>query len=427
MRIWLLAGLSGITAAAQVPSEELNKQIPSRLRFSAEYRARFEGFDGGGFRDGNDDVYLLNRVRVGLKIQPATWLKFVFQGQDARALGNSRIANAPPYQNSMDLRIGYVELGDPESKPASLRLGRQEINFGDQRLVGSSNWSNVARTFDAVRATFRHAGYRLDAFAASVVVLQEGAFDRPAAGNNLHGLYGGMEKLVPQATIEPYILWRLQPRLANEHGAVANLDFKTIGVRWVGKIPGGFDYATEVAGQTGGLGADTVRAWAGHWVFGYTIPKQKYQPRFSSEYNHASGDKNPRDGIRGTFDHLYPTPHSKYGLCDQVGWRNIHDLRHGFDFKPHPKLSLAADFHSWWLDSATDALYSASGTVLARRTDGSAGTHIGEEIDIQSVWTVSKQVQIGAGLGHIFPGEFLKKASPGHSYTYPFLMLNVGL
>ena len=48
----------------------------------------------------------------------------------------------------------------------------------------------------------------------------------------------------------------------------------------------------------------------------------------------ASGDANPADGIRGTFDQLYPTAHDKYGLADQVGWRNIHHVRVGFDITP---------------------------------------------------------------------------------------------
>src|SRR5205823_13618565 len=90
------------------------------------------------------------------------------------------------------------------------------------------------------------------------------------AGNNLLGLYGGIEKLVPKAVIEPYVLWRLQQRLATETGTRGNLDFKTVGFRWVGKLPANFDYGTEIAWQTGSLGTDNIGAWAGHWVMGYT-------------------------------------------------------------------------------------------------------------------------------------------------------------
>ena len=135
-----------------------------------------------------------------MKIQPVSWLKFVFQGQDARVFWKNQNPPAPPYQNTMDLRMAYLEIGDAEKKTFGLRAGRQELNFGDQRLVGAVNWLNTARTFDAVRLTLRHGGYRVDAFASTVVQPVDGEFDRAfrARADNFHGLYGGIEKLVPQ-------------------------------------------------------------------------------------------------------------------------------------------------------------------------------------------------------------------------------------
>src|SRR5690606_39763271 len=52
-----------------------------------------------------------------------------------------------------DLRLAYVELGDPENKTFGLRAGRQELVFGEMRLIGHLNWANTARSFDAVRGT----------------------------------------------------------------------------------------------------------------------------------------------------------------------------------------------------------------------------------------------------------------------------------
>lgn len=410
-----LALFSLAIACAQDPTPELNKALPSWLRVGGEYRARFEGFNGLAFRDGNDDAYLLNRVRINLNIQPASWLKFVFQGQDARVFFNSRIANLPPYENPMDLRMGYVQIGDVEKGPLSVRAGRQELDFGDQRLVGSSNWSNVARTFDAVRATARYRGVRVDAFASSVVVPDRNAFDRPVTGSNLHGLYGTVTTLVPRASVEPYVFWRVAP---------GRISFQTWGVRWVGTLPANFDYGTEMVLQRGRYGAGAIDAGAGHWVLGYTVARPAWKPRFSAEYNYATGDGDSSDARHTTLDQLYPTPHSKYGFTDQVGWKNIHDARFEFDAKPRPRVAVMANYHNWWLANSRDALYSAPGAAIARLADGSGGSHVGQEIDFQAQWTVTRQLQLLAGIGHIFPGRFLKTATPGHSYTYPLIMAN---
>jgi hypothetical protein len=280
--------------------------------------------------------------------------------------------------------------------------------------------------FDAVRLRLRHGGYRVDAFASNVVQQVDGEFDRPfrAKADNFHGLYGGIEKLIPNAVIEPYLFWRVTRNQLTKTGTRGNRDFKTVGFRWVGKLPTSFDYGTEMALQTGSLGPESIGAWAGHWVLGYTVSHKRIQSRLFAEYNFASGDQNPRGGKRGTFDQLYPTGHDKIGLADQVGWRNIHDLRGAVEVKPRPKWLITPSYHSFWLASATDALYAANGLAVARVADGSAGRRVGQEADVSTIYTINKQVQVGAGFAHLFPGKFLKKATPGHGYSFPYVMLS---
>jgi hypothetical protein len=411
-------------AGDKSPTGVLNENLPKWIRFSGEYRARFEGFTGGGFKPGNDDEYLLSRLRLNLKLQATPWLKFTFQGQDAHALGKDQHPAVAPYQDTMDLRLGFVEIGDAEKKPVSLRLGRQELAFGEERLIGNVDWTNTARSFDGMRATFRHDGYRLDAFAASVVKSRDGQFNEPITGNYLYGLYGGLARLVPNATVEPYFLWRRASGTATELGARAVLNFGTTGFRWVGKLPANFDYGSDTARQQGSVGAESVGAWAGHWVLGRTLPTARFKPRFSLEYNYASGDHNARDGKHGTFDSLYPTGHDKYGLADQVGWKNIRNARAGAELKVNGKCTLTGRYDAWWLADPHDALYDAAGNVQFKVASGTAGRFVGQEADVIAVYSVSKQVRAGGGYGHIFPGTFLNHASKGASYNYPYVMVN---
>ena len=131
-----------------------------------------------------------------------------------------------------------------------------------------------------------------------------------------------------------------------------------------------------MAVQRGSLGPDSVRAWAGHWQIRETLPGSK-TPHLTAEYNYASGDADPADGIRGTFDQLYPTAHDKYGLADQVGWRNIHHVRIGFDITPIKATPITVNYHSYWLAQKRDALYAASGAPLARVPAGAASAASG--------------------------------------------------
>ena len=337
LAVFLTALCSPGLAVAQQPatpasdglalSDELNQRLPHWLRISGEERLRWEGFQGGGFSPDSSDYYLLNRFRLGVMLLPAPWLKFRFQTQDARAGWKTQKPYAAPYQDTWNLRLAYVELGDSE-KSTGLRVGRQELAFGSERLVGISNWSNTSRSFDAVRGTLHRGHFRLDAFAASVVVLHDGEVGMHRAGNNLHGLYGSLEDLIPGSVIEPYFFWRLAPAGQTEIGSGGKLDSKTIGVRWKGVIRA-VDYGADIVGQTGSEGTNNIRARASHLVIGYTLADVPLRPRFLAEYNYASGDHNPNDHTLGTFDQLYPTVHDKYGLADQFGWENMQHVRAG--------------------------------------------------------------------------------------------------
>jgi hypothetical protein len=127
-------------------SEYVNEHLPNWLNIGGELRTRLEGFSGGGFRHDNDDLYLLTRVRLNLGIKPASWLKFQFQGQDAQVFWKNTSPDGPPFEDTFDLRMAYAEFGDSEKKPVGLRVGRQELVFGEQRLIGHVSWLNTARS-----------------------------------------------------------------------------------------------------------------------------------------------------------------------------------------------------------------------------------------------------------------------------------------
>jgi hypothetical protein len=188
-----------------------------------------------------------------------------------------------------------------------------------------------------------------------------------------------------------------------------------------GRMPGRLDYGIEMAVQRGSLGTDDVQAWAGHWQLRETLPGAA-AVRLTGEYNYASGDDDPTDGVRRTFDQLYPTPHDKYGLADQIGWKNIHHARAGVEFTPVKGLPVATNYHSWWLAETRDGIYAAGSAVLARVISGAASRHVGQEIDVQVTRALTPQLQLAGGYAHIFTGGFLKQATPGASYSHPYVM-----
>ncbi len=394
--------------------------MPAWLRVRGEFRERMEGFDGAGFNSANEDLYWLSRIRFNATVTASKHLSFQAQVQDARVARKTVGPTGAPFRAPFDLRMAFADVGSATSRVA-VRLGRQELVYGDQRLVGHVSWLNAARTFDGAKVTFRTKAFSVDAFGASLVRILPDTFDRSGAGNRFAGAYLTTGRLVKNATVEPYIFFRRDVNLRGELGVTDNLQAATIGARFVGRLPARLDYNIEMAAQRGSLGPDDVRAWAGHWQLRESLPGPG-TVRLTGEYNYASGDRDPADGVRGTFDQLYPTPHDKYGLADQFGWKNIHHARAGLEVTPLKGLPITTNYHSWWLAESRDAIYAAGSGALARIASGAPSSHVGQEIDVQVARAVTPQLQLAAGYAHIFTGRFLEQATPGASYSHPYVM-----
>jgi hypothetical protein len=394
--------------------------FPAWLTVGGQLRARVEGFAGGGFAPNNSDSYVLTRGLLNAKLRPSRMTSFFVEGMDSRAPGKNAAPVGPPFRDNVDLRQLYGQVG-PDNGSAMLRVGRQELLFGDGRLVGSSLWTNTARTFDAARGSFIRTKYRLDAFAAAVVKIDQDRFDKNIPGNNFYGIYGTIARY-PKTTVEPFFFWRRQSHLTTELRAPGTMNFGTLGLRVAGK-PSAVDYDAQIVGQRGSLGDESIRAWAGHGSLGYTFAATPHTPRAFAEYNQASGDHNPIDNTRGTFDQLYPTGHDKYGLTDLVGWQNMRHVRGGLDVAIVKGWNATARYSRYWLADPHDALYSGGGVVLARSPTGAAGDNVGQEIDLIASGRVRQGLGFSAGIGRFLPGTFLKITTPGKPYTYPYAML----
>lgn len=413
---------SDVPEARFSPISALNGNLPDWLCFTAGYRTRVEGYQGNGFLPNRSDSYLLTRFRLGMLLKPQSWFQVYTELQDTDAFFKTP-PRTPPYQETWDLRRAYVDIGDVQEGHWGIRAGRQDLTFEDGRLVGTSYWRNASRGFDAVEAVSNWDWIRATAFAASQVVIYDNGLSHHQPGNNLYGLDAKLNRLLPNATLEPFLFWRVAPGFTTEQGAAARLDEKTIGARFAGAIRG-WDFDTEAARQLGRIGADPISAWAWLAIGGYTFNHLPLKTRISAEYDFASGDRNPKDAVHGTFDQISPNVHDHLGLADQFAWQNLKMIRAGVRIWLRRNWVLASAWQDYWLASRTDGFYNSSGSIVARDPNGLSGTHIGEEYDVQASYRIDRNLEFGAGLGHVLPGSLLAKTGHSAAYTYPYILMS---
>lgn len=397
--------------------KQLNKGLAAetngKVQLIFELRSRVEYRPGQSFGNEPNLFADFTRVRFGGIYKPASWIRFSGAALDARAplYGTPAPSSA---RDPLEWHEGFFELR-PESKLGfGAVVGRQQVNYGDTRLIGSPQWAYIPRTYDAAKAYWRTSRVRLEGLFISPVKLDSTRWNKPSLGEHLVGTYN-----VVQATnhlsMDLYFLARRQNRPGGYTGP-GTLAVDSFGTRWFGPIAKGYRYSVEAVRQTGEIGFLPHRAYAWSAQVGRrlsSIPVDTYV-----EYKFASGESRPDRS--GAFDQLYPAAHDKLGHADWLGWRNTKNWRAQATWTGIPGLSVILMYNNSWLADPRDAAYNAQGRAIARSASGTAGTHIGQEADLYFIYKRSGWIT-GAGYGHFFAGDFIRNTTPGRSPRFAYI------
>ncbi len=425
-RISIFLGIVLITGMA-FAQEEFEEELYPSLTVSGELRVRPEYRNNEDFNESavDNNAFIASRIRLGLNavvnervglfLQPqhtAVWGSelltaqgtekvFPVSGDDSGELSYKR-----NFYNAVDLHQAYLTLNNLFGISLSAKVGRQEINYGDQRLVGAFGWSNYGRAFDAIMFNYVWDFINLDLFAAKVAENNIGDNDTD---------FGGVHITLKSAGYRPEInLYGFYKRDASGQSTAQELG--TAGARVVFNAVENLSATAEGAYQWGLKDQRTlkIQAFAAAAKAKYILPVLM-KPGILIEYDIASGDKDGSDNKYETFDNLYPTNHSHYGYMDYASWKNMQDIRGGISLEPYKRVSITADYHILSLYTNKDDWYSASGAVLVS-TDGVAQKGLGSELDVVVKCDVVENVNFELGYSRFFRGDFIK-AIKGASAT----------
>ncbi len=400
--------------------------------FGGQYRIRGEQKSETDFYDTNTDndqqTFYGQRVRLWGVAKPTNDTTIKITIQDTRNWGASQAAAGGPSltdsgDNNLDLHESYVLIDEFFGTPFSVKIGRQELVYGDQRLVGAFGWSNMGRSFDAVKVMHRSDAFDIDFVSSKVRDSNTGS----AKNDNDQDFYilHGTVKAIPNNSIDGYLMLLRDGSTGqfvsnNTTGITADeaQNLWTYGVR----VKGGFvgiDYTVEYVMQSGSIdtaGMDyDIDADAFALRLGYAIPGGPMGLRVGAEYAYASGDDNATDGDIETFSNLFPTNHGHYGNADQQGWRNMKAWNVNASIKPNAKTTVKLSYWDFSLAEDEDGWYGAgawNNTTTGLRGAGclaldgtTCDDDTGSELDLSVKYKYNSAVTIMAGVSRFFAGD----------------------
>jgi hypothetical protein len=381
-----------------VRAQENKAPAPAEpVKISGQVRLRSE-LDDRRLTAGEAVFVHLLRSRLRATARPLSWLTVVAEIQDSRYLGQSDPSQSrgttDASADGLDMHQAWGEIDDLFDIPLSLRLGRQEITFGNERLMGVSNWSNTGRSFDGARLMYRAGDLSIDAWGARLSAPVMG----PTASQNLYGIWSTW-KPVRELAIDLFDLEDNNSTIVRRgvDSGEAILGRNTFGT-YIRGSAGPIDVELEGAGQVGknapndSVARRSIRAFMGSATVTATIlPESK--TRITALATVLSGDGSAGDSTNETFSTLFGTNHRFYGLSDYLpdlsGDFGLVDLMGGISTSPWNNFKLAAEGHLF--------------KPQRKRTES-----FGTEFNLVGTWQAGSQFEFSGGAALFTPGEVLK-------------------
>lgn len=414
-----------------------------QIRYRYEYDNNFSiQYYGKNTEAPTSDAFLLQRIRAGFNYNITSNILLTFGIQDSRAFDvdysdklfyNSSLHHFNnPYKDYTEPYDTYLQIKNILNSNWNLKIGRQILSYGNTRIFGPGEWGNSGRyIWDTAVFSYKEDKNFIDFFWGANII-HEPEIISLSHRKQFYGFGAYSHFELNNALItEPFLIFKYDTH--NNFKATSGFGdyFSTFpGIRLTGKLPKNFYYDSTYVYQKGKYGTDDIKAWGAYAEFGKTIsiPSTKLQVTPFIEYSYATGDGNPKDGIRKRFDGVFGAKDLMYGRMNLFDWSNLKDLRFALKLNYKEPVQIIAEFHRFWLANKKDG-WSLNSKIYQDKT-GKSGDEVGDEFDVVLKLNTNDllpktygSLEWQLGYSHFWPGDFTKNVADDREANWYFLQL----
>ncbi|VAX16687.1 hypothetical protein MNBD_NITROSPINAE01-518 [hydrothermal vent metagenome] len=394
-----------------------SQSYAASVDFSGQLRTRPETADNQHFA-GTEKAFIGNRVRLSANVQAEDGVSAKITLQDVKKWGDSANTSTSQEEQSVDIFEAYFQVDSIKGSPLSLKIGRQTLVYGDQRLLGNLGWVDQGRTHDAFKAMLNLGNVKLDLFASKVRedVTTKGIADEDSDAN-IYGAYAVIG-ITDGVTLDVYALnWR------DSSGGVQTKDIWTYGARAAVKV-GGLKATAEGVIQSGTW---DDRANIDQEAYAVAVKAMYSLGMFAvgGEFVSGSGDDDSTDNKQKTFVFPFHTNHGHYGYMDNFSWGNTTAYAIHAVAKPADNLTLKATYWFFQLTEGKGDWLNVAGTkTLLAAKAGSSEDQAGGELDLTAVYKASKSIKVVGGYSFFDAGDAVSvRGGDDGDSTWGYLMM----
>lgn len=388
------------------------------LDLGGQLRTRYHHEEGMGqdiagpgfnrFQGTQHDIFL-TRVRLYSNWRATHNLRIYAEGIFADVTDDEHTYQPRPIdRNYGDFLNLFADVGLTDGLTA--RVGRQELQYGAERLISPLDWANTRRTFDGGRVLYKGDQWSSDLFYTHVVPVVPNRLDEPDYNQTFYGSYNTIS-VNDDLSVDAYYIGyddrRTQPG--------GDFSIHTCGLRLNGALTDNWLFEMEGGPQFGrqsslGVGHEAAFCTCGIGrKLGDVLP---WSPMLWGYYDYASG--NTPSGDFNRFNDLLPLGHKYFGFIDAVKRQNIEAPNVLLTMKPHQKVDLLFWYWHFMANQSGDIVPSIGGTP----PQSTASKDLGDELDITAKYSIGPRSNVLLGYSHFWRGnKILAPADADFSYV----------
>ncbi|NII29175.1 alginate export family protein [Pseudoflavitalea sp. X16] len=336
----------------------LSKNGSTYLSMGGDIRYQYLRFtnENWGESPKDNDGFILTRYLAHADFHAGKHFRTFVQLQSSFA--NGKLTQPSPVdENQLDLHQGFADIAftGRNAQALTVRIGRQELLYGSQRLVAVRDGPNNRQSFDAARLLYARRTWHADIFYSRFVLSKQQIFDDGFTNNTrFWGAYLVKNEVPLINNADIYYFGLLKKNAKFDDGAGKELRHSVGGRIWDAKKF--WRYDIEGLYQFGDFAGKQITAWTFSVNTSYKFANTIARPEAGIKTELISGDARYNDNKLQTFNPLFPRG-GYFGLVSIIGPANLFDIHPSLTLDLSRGLYFNMDYDIFWRYSRNDGIY----------------------------------------------------------------------
>lgn len=329
----------------------------------------------------------------------------------ARFLNPNPITNQVD-QNTLSFHQWFADI--KLAKQMVIRLGRQELLFGQERFIASREGPNNRQSFVGAHAIHQGKRIRKDLFYTNPIKLNQGALDDEKSSEKLAGLYVKVDHLRKGMNADAFYYY-FESNAREYYSTVGAEKRHTVGLHLYSS-PQGINYDVEISQQRGSFKSLDIQAFMAVWDLNLAIRPHRF---IGFSGNYVPGDHSSKDGQLNTFNTLFARP--PFGQTVALNITNTLNLSPYVRYQQGTKWLVTARASFVQRASTEDGVYTPNMTQLRPYDQSKMYSEAFKLCNIYALdfnYVPTKHYFFQAELGYCQAGSYLKETGAGENVIY---------